>query len=424
MFIGKGLKYFLTLAIIKPVKIIAIFIFRKFLIPLYRVYLLVKNKTNKIFAPARNKIFYPLLNKSTIHFVLIVIAVAVIANNIAIKETQAEEFGQQTILGTMVTGFEDIVITETEIVEIITPSDYFQLAGLVTPMDGSNAQISEEDEIVTSESSAALIRPSLAGGGGSIIGQFRDDVIYYTVEGGDTVSTIAEKFGISINTVLWENKLNTKSTIKPGQKLTILPQSGLSHQVGSNETLQEIADEFEVDINEIMEFNQLADAAAIEKNQILIIPGGTKNDPLPPAPTYSSGTSSYAYSNIPPSATYSGSSNLIWPVTSRRISQYYRWGHLAIDISGNYDSPLYASAAGVVESSGWGSGYGNRVIINHGNGMKTLYGHASKLFVKAGDYVSQGQTIAMMGCTGWCTGTHIHFEVIINGSKQNPLSYL
>ena len=95
-----------------------------------------------------------------------------------------------------------------------------------------------------------------------------------------------------------------------------------------------------------------------------------------------------------------------------------------IDISGNYDSPLYASAAGVVESSGWGSGYGNRVIINHGNGMKTLYGHASKLFVKAGDYISQGQTIAMMGCTGWCTGTHIHFEVIINGSKQNPLSYL
>jgi len=326
----------------------------------------------------------------------------------------------------MVTGFDDIEIVETQISDMVASSNYLKMSGLVSPVDSVNLQTSEDDSIITSESSAALVRPALAAGGGSIIGQFRDDVTYYTVQGGDTVSTIAEQFGISVNTVLWENRLNTKSTIKPGQTLTILPQSGVSHQVGSGETLDEIADEYEADIDEIIEFNQLADAAAIEKDQILIIPGGTKDEPLPPAPapTYSSGTSSYAYSNIPAPSASAGSANLIWPTTSRRISQYYRWGHLAIDISGGYDSPIYASAAGTVESSGWGTGYGNRVIINHGNGTKTLYAHASKLFVKAGDYVSQGQTIMMMGCTGWCTGTHLHYEVIINGSKQNPLSYL
>ncbi len=394
------------------------------MIPMYRIYLNIKKTTDKIFAPAKNKIIYPLLNKSTIHYVIILIAVAVIANNIAIKETKAEEFAQQTILGTMVTGFDELEITETKIIESNTSSDYFQISGLVNPLDAGNNQISEADDIVTSENSAALINPGLATSGGSIIGKFRDDVIYYTVEGGDTIGTIAEQFGISNNTILWENKLNTKSTIKPGQTLTILPQSGLSHQVGSGETLQEIADDYKADINKIIDFNQLADATDIDKDQILIIPGGTKEEPLPPAPTYTSGTSSYAYTNIPPSAANTSGTNLLWPTTSHRISQYYKWGHLAIDIANKQGEPVYASDSGVVEKAGWGSGYGNLVIINHGNGIKTLYGHASKLFVNTGDYVTRGQTIMAIGCTGWCTGPHVHYEVIVNGSKQNPLSYL
>ncbi|XOU94414.1 MAG: peptidoglycan DD-metalloendopeptidase family protein [Candidatus Kerfeldbacteria bacterium] len=378
----------------------------------------------KIFAPARNKIIYPLLNKSTIHFVIILIALAVIANNFAIKETKAEEFGKATILGTLVTGIQDLDITETADSTTIILANYYQRSGLLTTADAiRNNSGNSNDGIITSETSAALVRPALVAGGESIIGQFRDDVIYYIVEGGDTVGVIAEKFNVSTSTILWENKLGTRDTIKPGQRLTILPQSGVSHQIKSGDTIDSIAKKYSATADDIIEFNQLADASAIEKDQILIIPGGAM--PAPPAPTTRTTTSNaYTYTNIPASATNTSGTKLLWPTTGHRISQYYKWRHLAIDITGNRSQPVYASDDGVVEKAGWASGYGNHIIINHGNGIKTLYGHESKLFVKTGDSVSRGQTIGMVGSTGWSTGPHVHFEVIVNGSKVNPLTYL
>ncbi len=95
-----------------------------------------------------------------------------------------------------------------------------------------------------------------------------------------------------------------------------------------------------------------------------------------------------------------------------------------MDIANKTGTPLYASEAGTIERSGWNSGYGYNVVINHGGGLKTLYAHASKLHVKAGDKVSRGDIIADMGSTGWSTGPHIHYEVILNGVKQNPLNYI
>lgn len=383
-----------------------------------------KKSFSKVFAPAKNKMIYPLLNKSTIHFIIILIAIAVIANNFAIKETKAEEFGKATILGTMVTGVQDVDITETARSTAIVMADYYQRSGLVTTSDAIRNNASNNiDRIITSETSAALVRPALAAGGESIIGQFRDDVIYYTVEGGDTVGTIAEKFNVSTNTILWENKFGIRDTIKPGQKLTILPQSGVSHQIKSGDTIDSIAKKYSATADDIIEFNQLADASAIEKDQILIIPGGAQ--PAPPAPTIRTTTiNTYTYTNIPASAPNTSGTKLLWPTSGHRISQYYKWRHLAIDITGNYSSPVYASDGGVVEKAGWGSGYGNHIIINHGNGIKTLYAHESKLFVKTGDLVSRGQTIGMVGSTGWSTGPHVHYEVIVNGSKVNPLTYL
>ena len=356
---------------------------------------------------------------------MLIIALAVIINNFAINETKAEEFGQTTILGTLVTGIQDIEIIETADSNAAIMADYYQRSGIITTANSlKNSANNSPSEIVTSETSAALIRPALAAGGESIIGQFRDDVIYYIVEGGDTIGVIAEKFGISTNTILWENKLGTRDTIKPGQKLTILPQAGVSHQVKSGDTIDSIAKKYSAKANDIIEFNQLADASAIEKNQILIIPDGKM--PAPPAPAKSNtpSSSAYTYTNIPASAPNTSGTKLLWPTTGHRISQYYKWRHLAIDITGNYSSPIYASDSGVVEKSGWGNGYGNHIIINHGNGIKTLYAHASKLFVQTGDSVSRGQTIAMIGSTGWSTGPHIHFEVVVNGSKVNPLTYL
>jgi len=394
------------------------------LTPLYRIYLIIKKWLTAIFAPAKNKIIYPLLSKSTIHFVLAVIAVAAITNNFIIKETKAEEFGQKTILSTMITGIQDIEIVETALTENIKTTDYYQRLGVLTADEAARADLakkeSRNDKIITTASSAALVKPALAS---TTIGERpRDQVIYYTVEGGDTVSTIAEKFNVSTNTLLWENKLGPRDYIKPGDTLTILPQSGVSHQVKSGDTIDKIAKKYSVTTSDILEYNQLADASAIETDQVLIIPDGSM--PAPPAPKPQSYSSGYTLFNVPPPSSSTSGTKLLWPTTSRKISQYYKWRHLAIDIAGDYSSPTYAADDGRVEAVGWGRGYGNRIIINHGNGIKTLYAHHSKMFVKIGDSVSRGQTIGMIGCTGWCTGPHVHFEVIVNGSKVNPLNYL
>ena len=391
---------------------------------LYRLYFVAKQWMIKIFAPAKNKILFPLLNKSTIHVVIALIAITVVVNNLYIQETRAEEFGQRTILGTMVTGIQDIDIIETAIAQTNQVTTYYQSNGILSQSDyeqsGRNSGADyPTSNIVTSSSSAALLKPSLAST--SIGDRPRDAVIFYTVEGGDTVSLIAEKFNVSTNTILWENKLGVRDYIKPGDQLTILPQSGTSHQVKSGETLAKIASKYKVESDDILEYNKLAAAEAIEVDQILIIPGGTI-DPPKPRTTSTSGLASFS---VPPSAANTSGTNLLWPTTGRRISQYYKWRHAGIDIGGSYSSPVYASDDGRIELADSSQrGYGLQIIINHGNGIKTRYAHESKIFVRVGDFVQRGQTIGMIGCTGWCTGPHVHFEVIVGGRTVNPLSYL
>ncbi len=124
------------------------------------------------------------------------------------------------------------------------------------------------------------------------------------------------------------------------------------------------------------------------------------------------------------SGSYGGS--FIWPVGGNGgyISCYYSSGHKAIDIANSYGTNIYASASGTVILAGWYSTYGKAVIIDHGNGVQTLYAHNSSLNVSVGQYVSQGQVIAAMGSTGYSTGNHCHFEIRINGGRYNPLNYL
>ena len=116
---------------------------------------------------------------------------------------------------------------------------------------------------------------------------------------------------------------------------------------------------------------------------------------------------------------------LVWPVPAGSISQYYHAGHLALDIAAPYGSQVSAAQAGVVTSAGWRNNGGGYVIsIDHGNGMVTVYNHLGSLWVSAGQYVAAGQGIGGVGCTGMCTGPHVHFEVIVNGVIDNPLRYL
>jgi len=120
--------------------------------------------------------------------------------------------------------------------------------------------------------------------------------------------------------------------------------------------------------------------------------------------------------------------SFIWPTPVRTITQGFSSRHTGIDISDSKMEPIYAAADGFVEISGYQTnGYGNTIVINHGNGFKTRYGHASELYVTAGQYVTQGQLIAKQGHTGrvhGVTGIHLHFEIIKNGTRVNPLAYV
>ena len=124
-------------------------------------------------------------------------------------------------------------------------------------------------------------------------------------------------------------------------------------------------------------------------------------------------------------STPSTGAKFIWPTPNHKINQYFRGRiHTGVDIEGDYSSPIYAAASGSVIYAAYDlSGYGLRIIINHGNGYETLYAHASKIFVHTGDKVKQGQTIAMVGSTGRSTGTHLHYEVRTGSGFLNPLIF-
>ena len=265
-------------------------------------------------------------------------------------------------------------------------------------------------------------------------GAKRTEIIEHKVQDGETISAIALRYGVSAATILWENDLSSWSFIRPGDTLTILPVSGIRHKVKSGDNLIKIAKIYGGTIEEIVKFNTLkTDGSDIRIGERLIIPDGVKH--YQPTVTVAARTTpSYSTVKVPASsASAPSASGFVWPSAMRTITQYYWWAHRAIDVSGSigkaHGSAIYASKSGTIEKAqcGWNMGYGCYVVINHGGGYKTLYGHNSRLLVKPGDYVSTGQTIALMGNTGkvrGATGTHLHFEIIVNGWRVNPLGYV
>ena len=247
------------------------------------------------------------------------------------------------------------------------------------------------------------------------------EVRTYTVQSGDTISTIAEKFGVTVDTIRWENNLESVKAIKVGQKLKILPVSGVLHKVARGETIYSIAKKYQVDAQVIVNwpYNSFAndETFGLAVGQELIIPDGIKPKEVPTTPRF--------YAQVPGAGAITATGQFVWP-TGGKITQYPSWYHMAIDIA-NKDGPAVVAAdSGKVIVAGWPTpwAYGNRVIIDHGNSYSTLYGHLAAIYVSVGQNVTKGQTIGKMGSTGRSTGTHLHFEVRLNGVTQNPLNYL
>jgi len=231
----------------------------------------------------------------------------------------------------------------------------------------------------------------------------------YVVRKGDTLPIIAKMFGVSTNTITWANDLKS-SKVTEGQELVILPISGVKHTVKKGDTLQSIAKKYKADVQDILAFNDVSIDAKLKAGDVIIVPDGeiAAVTPTPGKPVVQTGN------NYPEYAGY-----YMRPIVGGKRNQGIH-GHNAVDLGAPVGTPILASASGTViisKTSGYNSGYGTYVVINHSNGTQTLYAHMSKDLVSVGQSVTQGQQIGAIGMTGKTTGPHVHFEV--RGAK-NP----
>jgi len=420
--------------VFKPFFAVSKFIFYNVLVKLYTKYLSLTKRlgwTDKM----KSKSASIFINQKLIHIIVGALTIIFAIFNLTTK-TQAvspDELAGKTFLSEIISsefGDNDQLIEEYFDEEAaITPVQQTYLDNLSAFKPQPMAEMATPEENATLDNTGlirggdALRKPEMAATNKTL--RPREDIIYYVVQASDTVSTIAANFGISVNTILWENDLNAYSLIRPGDKLAILPASGVSYKVGRGDTLAAIASKYGVDAGTILEANKLANANMLSAGQKLIIPGGKKSN-------YSA---SQVARNVSPVAIIKDlfkpgnlksfvSNKLAWPTVGARITQYFSWRHHAIDIANRTGTPIYACDSGVVEVAGWGSGYGNQIVVNHGGGRISRYAHLSKFYVKNGSTVDKGEVVGLMGSTGNSTGPHLHFEYIINGIKYNPLNYL
>lgn len=242
----------------------------------------------------------------------------------------------------------------------------------------------------------------------------------YTVESGDSLSSVGNKFKISLDALKYVNNLNDGAVLRVGQVLVIPPISGLIHEVARGDSLASISSKYDVPAQAIADFNYILDTSSLAVGTELVIPGAKVPQPVVVAPTTIITPPAL---NVDPNA---GGGWCIWPTSARIVTQYFSWYHNGLDIAASgWLPPIYACGGGTVIRSGWDPfGLGLHVRIDHGNGYETVYGHMSSLEVSYGQSVSQGDVIGIMGSTGRSTGPHVHFIVKYNGVPQNPMSYI
>lgn len=351
------------------------------------------------------------------HVVISIIVIGVSWVNLSARDVRAEDFGQQSLLYQLVTQ------DDSSILEVVEAGSAVVAFGSNTSyISGTTIDARRHVDLDYLDETATTIV-----GGEEVIEEqitvpSRSEVETYIVQSGDTLGRIAEQFGLSLSTILWSNGLTYTSTIQPGQELKILPVDGVIYTVKSGDTLGRIARNYSIDVDTIMDENGLESANHLAIGDTLLLPGGEPPSPVSTTRSTASITTLFTAPTVSaPSAAVDG---WVWPTDWRVITQYYGWKHTGVDIDGDYSTSSYAARGGVVIYSGWRSGYGLTVEIDHGDGYVTRYAHHSKNYVSVGQVVSTGQVLAQTGTTGRSTGTHLHFEIIRNGRFQNPLDYV
>ncbi len=256
------------------------------------------------------------------------------------------------------------------------------------------------------------------------------DFAQHVVERGDTPNIVAEMYGIEEATLLWGNPdlSNEAQLLRVGITLTILPTNGVLHTVTTSDTVELLAEMYGVDPKTIIDYKD----NHLEKwpyrpvpGTQLFIPGGEKPYLVWTWEANSRRAQATASTYYDGPIVYAGVGRFVWPTDGWRLTQYYWWAHRAIDIGVATGHPVYASDGGTVIYAGWSTvGYGNHIVLDHGNGFQTLYAHLSAIYVVSGQFVGQGTVIGASGNTGNSSGPHLHFEIRYGGSLLNPLDYL
>ncbi len=274
---------------------------------------------------------------------------------------------------------------------------------LATPVHGAGGVSASVPQLSNSDTSEARTHRELP--------QFSSyiEIPIYTVQDGDTLWSIAADHNLTLDTIRFANPdfRRNPDVLSIGQQLRIPPLNGALHDVEAGDTVASIAQRWHVTPGQIRGFvpNGLMGDAQPIPGTVVVVPHGTLEVQL----AHPGSTPGYAFA---------------WPI-SGPVSQGYHGGHLAIDLSGPYGSSVYASRGGTIISTGWAeTGYGYLVVLQHADGFVTYYSHLKGHWVEAGQWVNQGDLIGAVGSTGNSTGPHVHFEIRLNGVRQNPLAYL
>ena len=265
----------------------------------------------------------------------------------------------------------------------------------------------------------------------------QQNAITYTVLKGDSIFKISKQFNIKPETILWANPetLNDNPELLTiGMNLNIPATDGIYYKWKTGDTITDIASRFKVDPSAVLLWPEnvldIVDPK-VPPDTYVMIPGGTREMVSWVMPTIPRGKSGVSKTLAGPGACDTtdgayGTGTFVWPAVNNYLSGNDYWsGHLALDIASNMGSPVFASDSGLVVYAGWNNtGYGNMVMIDHGNGYQTLYAHLNQVSVSCGSSVYQGTAIGSSGSSGNSTGPHLHFETRYLSGLVNPWSLM
>jgi LysM repeat protein len=407
--------------VLKPVTQL---IFKSVTLPLYGRYLWLKSQLAKNASQRTDKFLLLLTNRYLYHVLLVLLGVGVVTSNLLAYENK-EDYGQNALVYKLA-GLSDIEIIEdsNNIFEDTKVYNYQDQGLYVQGNFYSDSQGVDQDNIFTDQAMVqgdlALIKPVVSTDEAkNTVGVIQE----YEVVQGDSIGKIASRFGVSVNTILWANNLSFSSYVKPGQKLIVPSMSGVVYKVVKGDTVSKIAKKYGIPEAKIVEANALnEDSLTIGK--LVIVPGAKIIETAKPRVVAAAAVPARTAADN--NVVVQGTGRMSWPNGCYRISQYYKgWIHTGLDIACPWGTPLRAADSGTVTRVQYGrTGYGYNVIINHGGGIQTLYGHMSRIDVVVGQSVEKGEVIGAEGSTGRSTGPHLHFEVRINGTQVNPLGYI